>query len=95
MNEKIDVVLPPIAKAATAWVGVFTGTWLENFGVHTWSDLSYAASFASYAAAFLLSLLFIGDWFWKRFWRDKFVEWGWVKPKLRRRSDCRGDDDSE
>lgn len=72
--------MPPIAKTATAWVGVFTGTYLDKFGIHTWADLSYAL-------ASLLSLLFIADWFWKRFWRDKFVAWGLVKPKLRRKSD--------
>ena len=82
MQEKLEAAMPVTAKVGTVWGGVFAGSFLNDLGIQNWSDMSYAL-------ASLLSLLFIVDWFWKRFWRDIFVRLGWVKPKLRRRDDFR------
>lgn len=72
MNEPLSSsVSAPVSKVVSVWIA---------FGVTSWSDV------AAIAAAFY-SILLIGEWFYKRFWRDLFVRWGWVKPKLRRRDD--------
>lgn len=71
MNEQISSVSAPVTKIASVWLA---------FGITSWSDIAAIAA-ASY------SMLLIGEWFYKRFWRDIFVRWGWVKPKLRRQMD--------
>ena len=62
----------PVIKMLTAWAAAF--------GISSWGDL--AAIFAAF-----YSFLLITEWFYRRFWRDMFVRWGWMQPVMRRRSD--------
>ena len=62
----------PIMKLATAWGAVL--------GFNSWGEV--AAALAGF-----YSLLLILEWFYRRFWRDIFVKWGWLEPRYRRRSD--------
>lgn len=64
-------VSAPGVKIVSAWVAV---------GITSWTE-------AAAATAMFYSLLLIGEWFWKKFWRDFFVRLGWLKPRLRRRDD--------
>jgi hypothetical protein len=49
----------PLAKLASAWA---------LFGITSWSD-------AAAAAAFLYTLMLIGEWCWKKFLRDLINAW--------------------
>lgn len=71
MNDHISSVSQPGAKIVSVWLA---------FGITSWGE-------AAAAAATVYSLLLISEWFYKRFWRDIFVRWGWVNPKMRRRED--------
>jgi hypothetical protein len=41
-------------------------------GVTSWAE------FASFLGA-IYSMLLISEWFWKRFLKDQFLVWGWLK----------------
>lgn len=58
MHDQNDHIAAPLAKIATAWAAV---------GITSWAE---AASFA----AFLYSMLLIGEWLWKRLFRPMFVK---------------------
>lgn len=52
-------------KAAAVWSGWGVGELLAGVGISSWGE-------AASAAAFILSCLFIIDWFWKK-WKSKGV----------------------
>lgn len=65
----------PVAKSVSLWVLI---------GISNWADAaSFAAALAGFMAAFY-SVLLIGEWFWKKFWRPFFVARGWLKPMRQR-----------
>lgn len=39
----------------------------------------------AFAVALLYNLHLLAGWWWDRFWRDKFIEWGWYKPKSKKK----------
>ena len=56
--------------------------WLAAIGIASWSELAAAL-------AALYSILLIGEWFWKRFWRPVLEDRGIIKRLRRRRDDQR------
>lgn len=81
-GEHLVSVSNPIFKAGTLWAAV---------GITSWSDVASAAQTFAAVAAFLYSILLIGEWFWRKFWRPMLEARGWIKPLPRRRRDDRRD----
>lgn len=70
-QQSHDTVAAPAIKIVTAWAAV---------GITSWAE-------AASALAALYTLLLIIEWLWKRLARPFCERRGWVKRKLRRRSD--------
>lgn len=83
-DNKIDLANAVKAGAAVTAVKASNtfAEWCAAVGIHNWGE-------ASQAAAFLLSICLIADFFWKRFFR-KFAERRWPNRfplRRKRRSD--------
>ena len=83
----------PIAKAGSA-IAVAGAAKLEVAADLAHSMLPQTASYKTWVffmtipwdtlaafAAFGYSIILIGEWFWKKFWRPAFERKGWIAPK--------------
>lgn len=61
-----------IVKAASAWGAVA----LAEVGINSWGD------FGAFLAS-IYTLMLIGEWLWKRIFREIAERHGWVKPRKR------------
>ena len=67
-----STVAAPVVKVVSAWAAV---------GISSWADVqAMAGAIAALLAAFY-SLLLIGEWWWKKFWRPMAEDRGWIKRK--------------
>jgi hypothetical protein len=88
MND--SQVTAPVAKATSA-LGAGLGSLVispaataQGIGNFLPTDLGGWLACAASAAALMYSLILIGEWWWKKFLRVRFEQWGWVKPHARR-----------
>lgn len=85
----------PIRKACTALAaGVSTSALSMTQEVQSFLPTSLGEWLAAGASgvALIYSLHLMGEWYWKKFWRDVLERRGWIKPlppekKKRRRAD--------
>lgn len=60
-------IATPVVKAVVA-VGLSLGGW-------SLSDINQVAGIVASGAGFLLSCHYIGEWYWKKFWRPLLRRW--------------------
>lgn len=77
-----SVVSAPVAKAASAWVGVGA-----SIGITSWSDLSAALTAFSAGIAALYTLALFSELLWKKAIRPYCEYRGWIKRQQRRKND--------
>jgi hypothetical protein len=72
MNDTHSTVSHPVIKIITAW--------LAAYGITSWGD-------AASVVAFAYTVLLLVDFVWKKVGRAAFERRGWIKRKVRRKSD--------
>jgi hypothetical protein len=89
MDEQAQIAAP-VAKAASA-IGAGLGTsamslsaTAQGAGNFLPTDLGGWLACGASAAALIYSVTLLGEWWWKKFWRPRLEQWGWVQPHARR-----------
>lgn len=66
MSQQTVAIDAPVAKAASAWAA-----FAASLSITSWTDLAAAA-------AFVYSMLLIGEYVWKKFLRPLLERTGWI-----------------
>lgn len=66
MNDQQGQIAGQVTKVVTVWAAI---------GITSWAE---AASFA----AFLYSMVLLGEWFWKKLIKPFLIYRGWIKPQV-------------
>ena len=94
-NTDISNVSMPVAKASSAIAAATAAKspvveQITATAAHSASDPVVAAILAlpwatiAQMAAALYTVLLMGEWFWKKFWRPLLERQGWIKPMRHR-----------